>query len=332
MPRRRSPPRLYLDPRRRQWTIRDGASFIRTGCAESDRRGAEGRLAEYLGTKYRPASGPDPLINEVLLAYGSEHLAHKRSAHNGAYILASLSQWWGDKKVAAINARTCRAYAEASSTQSVARANLEILRAAIKHWHREHGPLPVIPAIVMPPAPAPRERWLTRQEAARLLRAARQCPPYLARMVLLGIYTGSRMRTLLALEWDWIDLVRGTMRRRAPGTVETKKRTPPVKLGRRILAHLRRWRRMDDSRCPWVCHFDGRMIDYPYESWRKAVKLAGLGADVTPHTLRHTRGSWLLQQGVPIWEASGHLGASPQTLARVYGHHSPDWQKRAAEV
>jgi integrase len=268
----------------------------------------------------------------VLVAYGSEHLAHKRSAHNGAYILASLSQWWGDKKVADVNARTCRAYAKDSRSQTVARANLEILRAAINHWHREHGPLPVIPAIVMPPAHPPRERWLTRQEAARLLWAARRTP-HLARMILLGIYTGSRMRTLLALEWDWIDLVRGAMRRRAPGTVEaSNKRKPPVKLGRRILAHLRRWRRMDDRRCPYVCHFDGRMIDWPYVAWRTAVARAGLGADVTPHTLRHSRATWLMQANVPIWEAAGHLGMSPQTLVRVYGHHSPDWQQQAAEV
>jgi integrase len=331
MPRRRAAPRLYLDPGRQQWIIRDGASFIRTGCAEADRRGAEERLAEYLGQKYRPTSGPDPLITEVLLAYGSEHLAHTRSARKGAYILANLSQWWGDKKVAEINARACRAYAEASKSQTVARANLEILRAAINYWHREHGPLPMVPGIIMPPAAPPRERWLTRDEAARLLRAARHCP-HLARMILLGIYTGSRMRTLLALEWDWIDFARGTMRRRAPGAVETKKRTPPVKLGRRILAHLRRWRRMDGHRCPHVCHFNGRTIDWPYVSWRRAVARAGLGADVTPHTLRHSRATWLMQRGVPIWQAAGHLGMSPQTLVRVYGHHSPDWQQQAAEV
>jgi hypothetical protein len=37
-------------------------------------------------------------------------------------------------------------------------------------------------------------------------------------------------------------------------------------------------------------------------------------------------------EGVSIWEAAGHLGMSPTTLERVYGKHSPDYQKRAAEV
>ena len=44
MPRRRAAPRLYLDPKRKQWVIRDGASFVRTGCAESERSDAEKHL------------------------------------------------------------------------------------------------------------------------------------------------------------------------------------------------------------------------------------------------------------------------------------------------
>lgn len=66
-------------------------------------------------------------------------------------------------------------------------------------------------------------------------------------------------------------------------------------------------------------------------TWGKAIKAAGLPG-VTPHTLRHTRATWLLQNGIPIWEAAGHLGMSPETITRTYGHHHPDWQKAAAEV
>ena len=52
--------------------------------------------------------------------------------------------------------------------------------------------------------------------------------------------------------------------------------------------------------------------------------------DVTPHTLRHTAATWLMQNGVPIWEAAGFLGMSPEMLARVYGHHHPDHLRNAA--
>jgi hypothetical protein len=39
-----------------------------------------------------------------------------------------------------------------------------------------------------------------------------------------------------------------------------------------------------------------------------------------------------MQAGVPIWEAAGHLGMTVKILEEVYGHHHPDWQRRAADV
>jgi integrase len=333
MPRRRAAPRLYLDPGRRQWIIRDAASFIRTGCAEADRRGAEKRLAEYLGTKHRPwrSAGENPLIADVLIAYASEHLPHTVTAKDASYSVAALGEWWAGKRLSDVTAKACRAYVE-GKRQAWARRNLELLRAAIRHWHREYGPLPSIPAVILPEKAQPRERWLTRNEAARFLWAARRVP-YLARFILLGLYTGSRSKDLVALQWDWIDLARGVMNRRAPGARENKqKRTPPARLGRRIIAHLRRWRRLDGPHCVYVCHYNGWRLKRPHGTWASAVKRAGLGPDVTPHILRHTRATWLMQADVNVWEAAGHLGMSPNILMRVYAKHSPDFQKRAAEV
>ena len=121
------------------------------------------------------------------------------------------------------------------------------------------------------------------------------------------------------------------MRRRAYGEREqSRKRAPPVRLGRKILAHLRRWRKLDRSE--FVIHFDGKQIRRFSKTWWPAVERAGLGKDVTPHTLRHTRATWLLQRGVDPWQISGHLGMTVGTLTRTYGHHSPEWQKDAAEV
>ncbi len=63
---------------------------------------------------------------------------------------------------------------------------------------------------------------------------------------------------------------------------------------------------------------------------KSAAKLAGLGTDVTPHTLRHTAATWLMQAGVDKWEAAGFLGMSVQMLDRVYGHHHPHHLRQAA--
>ena len=158
------------------------------------------------------------------------------------------------------------------------------------------APCPPSPHIVLPAKPEPRTRWMTRAEAARLLWAARRTStrgrPSVARFILLGIYTGSRSGVIRNLRWDWIDFDAGTMRRRAPRANERKnKRAPIVKLGRRILSHLRRWRRLDGPKAVYVCEHDGVPFDRMWYSWSKVLKVAGLDdsdGKITPHIMRHT--------------------------------------------
>ncbi len=275
------------------------------------------------------------MIADVLSVYGSEVAAHRKSARNIGYNIGNLLNWWGDKTAADISKKTCREYA-ATKTPSAASADIKVLRAATKYWHEEYGPLNFTPTFWQPAPNAPKDRYLTRDEAARLLRAAR---PYqhLRRMILLGLYTGSRPGVILALRWDQVDF-RNRMLSRVPEGVaqDEKKRAPKVKMGRRILAHLKRWRRLDGN-AEYVCRFvglnkmTGKPVDDPHGAWRRVVKLAGLKG-VTRHTLRHTRATWMMQAGVPIWDAAGFLGMTVKTLERVYGHHDPDHQERAANI
>jgi integrase len=264
------------------------------------------------------------------MTYAAEHLPHTRAAKNAAYNVGNLSAWWSDKRLDDVTAKNCRAYA-ADRSPAAARRDLETLRAAIGHWHREYGPLPVLPAVVMPDKAEPRERWLTRSEAARLLWAARRTE-HLKRFILIGLYTGSRSGAILNLKWEWVDVERGVMRRRQQGDTESNKRRPPVRIGRRLLSFLRRWRDRDlESRCSGIVHYNGASVQKLRRSWAAASSRAGL-VGVSPHTLRHTRATWLMQAGVDPWEAAGHLGMSVETLQRNYAKHSPDFQKKAAEV
>jgi len=61
-------------------------------------------------------------------------------------------------------------------------------------------------------------------------------------------------------------------------------------------------------------------------------RLAKLQDKITPHTVRHTAATWLMQSGVSMWRAAGFLGMSVETLDRVYGHHHPDFLSDAAEA
>jgi integrase len=330
MPRRSAGPRLYLDPGRDQWAVRDGQRFVRTGCAASDTAGAEKFLAEYIARKHKPKPGPDPLIVDVLNAYATEHAPHTRSVATIVHTVGNLAKWWNDKRWSGINARNCRAYAK-DRPQSAARRDLETLRAATRHWKREHGQNLTVPSVVLPKKEDPRERWLTRSEAARLLWAARRVE-HLKRFILIGLYTGSRSGAILALRWDWVDLEHGIMRRRGAGETETNKRRPPVRLGARILHHLRRWRRNDGRGHDHVVSYEGRRVTKLRRSWAGAVRRAGLDTGVTPHTLRHTRATWLMRNGADMWKAAGALGMSVKTLERTYGHHHPDFQAEVADL
>ena len=60
--------------------------------------------------------------------------------------------------------------------------------------------------------------------------------------------------------------------------------------------------------------------------------LSGLKGRISPHTLRHTAATWLMQIGVSTWEAAGFLGMSEKTLRDVYGHHHPDYLHGAAHA
>jgi integrase len=334
MPRRRSPPRLYLDPGRRQWAIRDASLFVRLGLAENQQAAAEKELSRYLAAKYEPPRSNDPLICDTLALYAKEHAPHTATAARSiAYHIKHLGEWWGTKPVSDVTAVTCREYARATGSASYARCCLETLGAAVRYYSKAKR-IPLQVDIWLPPRPEPRARWLTRSEVARLLWAARR-HEHLKRFILIGVYTGSRSKNILGLRWDQVDLVAGTMRRRPYGVSESKtKRAPPVRLGRRILAHLRRWRRLDDPRSPLVCHYNGRAIKRSfYGTWPQAIAKAGLaGTGVTPHVLRHTRATWALQRGIDPWQVAGHLGMTIGMLTRTYGHHAPDWQRDVAEV
>jgi len=329
MPRRAKGPRLYRDPARGQYVIRDGSRFIRLGAASPVE--AEKHLADYIARKHRPQPIEGPLVADVLSAYLTDVAAHRKSAVNISYNAGSLLRWWGEKPATEITARNCRAYA-ATKTDAAAAQDLKVLRAACNHWSREYAQITPAPVVWKPKEGRPRERWLTRSELARLLLCAKRVP-HLRRFILLAYYTGSRPGVVLGLLWEQIDLSQGVMSRIAPGeAADAKKRAPPVRLGKRILAHLRRWRRLDNGTVSYLCHYEGRPVEDPHTSWVRVTKAAGLDG-VTRHTLRHTRATHLMQSGrVSIWEAAGFLGMTTRTLERVYGHHSPDHQGEAPDV
>lgn len=248
--------------------------------------------------------------------------------------IEGLTDYWAEKRVSSIKGASCRAFA-ATKTPSMARRELETLRAAVNYFHKEYG-LDPVPAFTMPAKHRARERWLSRSEAAALLWQARRMP-HLRRFILIGLYTGTRSGAILGLSWlpsiknGWVDLEAGVLHRSGSGQRETKKRQPPAAIPTRLLAHLRRWKRLDGG-IRHVINWNGSSVLSVKKAFRSARTNAKLDQHVIPHTLRHTCATWLMQAGVEPWQAAGFLGMTVEMLERTYGHHSPTFQKGATEA
>ena len=210
------------------------------------------------------------------------------------------------------------------------RRELGVLRAAINYAHKI-GRITRPVAVELPERPEPRDRWLTRTEAAHLIRAARtpQARLYLPLFILLGLYTGRRKEAILSLRWPQVDLEAGTIDFEVAGRRRTNKKRGVIQIPPRLLPHLRRARKRGTD-LGYVLHINGERIGDIKKGFAAACERAGIEG-VSPHTLRHTAATWLMQAGTDLWQASGFLSMSMETLQRVYGHHHPDYQREAAE-
>lgn len=313
------------------------------------------------------------LVAEVVALYSQDHAAKARlDAATFDGFVANLLAWWGDRTLAEVKRSTCQEYTAHRQAQPDARykdqtaaprvssetprRELEMLSAAIGYWHGEDT-LTSRPKVWLPEKQESQREALTRSQAADLLRASlgsrkgadgvwrrlkgsqRANRAHLRRFILIGLYTGTRHSAIRALLREesplqaWVDLDKGMIWRRGKGERETTKRRPVVKIPPRLLAHMRRWDRLDralDETPASILHHGGRPIKGKIRTgFEGCVRDAGLPEDVTPHWMRHTAATWLMEAGVETWLGASYLGMTTATLEKHYGHHRPDYQSEA---
>jgi integrase len=154
---------------------------------------------------------------------------------------------------------------------------------------------------------------------------------HVADFVLVGIYTARRSQAIVQARLEpskdsgWFDLERGLFHP-APGRKKTKKQQPIIPVPPELLRHLRRRRH---NGAVYAVEWHGHRLSKMDYAFREACRAVGLRG-VTPHTLRHTCVTWLMQKGVPPWQVSGFAGVSLAVLAGTYAHHSPEHLEAAA--
>lgn len=349
MPRKSKGARLLERKRQGRPTVfiildTEGSRRVEISTGTGSRSEAEIMLADYIGQKFRP-SGPvaadEIKLGHVLAIYAEEHAPHVADPARIGYAIDALDPFWGDLPASAVKGPTCRRYADfRGKAPATVRRELGVLQAALNHCARE-GYLLGAPLVSLPNKPRAKERWLTRDQAAALLWATRSLRKdgrqQLQRFILASLYTGTRKSATLALLIDqpsanagWIDTDRGLIYRMGEGETVTNKRRSVARCPARLLAHVRRWKRMGAR---YVCETeDGQRVKEIKKGWINARKIAGLGPEVTPHILKHTAITWAMQNGSSKEDAASFFSTSIQTIESTYWHHSPYCQSSTVDA
>lgn len=340
MPRRSKGPYLAWIDRRGCWAIRvnEHGSRVELSTGTPDRREAEAQLGRYLAERRALEIGSPRPPEQMPLAtifsdWLNEHAPGLSQPASTAGRMEHLLDFWGALNVNAVTPGRCSLYTtrrRAKASDGTIRRELGILRAALNHAVRE-GRLARAPFVQLPDSPPGRDRWLTRGEAARLLNAARNghrsTRGYLPLFIMLALYTGARKGALLDLRWPQVDLERNRIDLNPIGRKRTNKGRATIPIPRKLRTFLVLAKRRG-SDLGHVIAAGGHQVKDIKRAFASAVEAAGL-ADVTPHTLRHTCGTWLAQKAVPLFEIAGWLGQTSERTAALYAHHSPDHFKRA---
>lgn len=160
-----------------------------------------------------------------------------------------------------------------------------------------------------------RERYLTQDEAQRLMRALEKSDRPEAFALRLLLLTGARKSEILRARWENIRLdVRLLV---VPLSKSGKPRYIP--LSDEALAVLRTMPRTSGN--PWLFpgHAPGKPLSDLYLFWNKLRHDLGL-ADVRIHDLRHTFASFLVNAGHSLYEAQKLLGHSDPRTTMRYAH------------
>ena len=160
-----------------------------------------------------------------------------------------------------------------------------------------------------------RERYLTQDEAWRLMRARETSDRLEAFAIRLLLLTGARKSEILKARWEY---VRRDLRLLiVPLSKSGKPRH--ISLSDAALEVLRAMPRSPGNSWLFPGHAPGKPLSDLYLFWNKLRRELGL-ADVRIHDLRHTFASFLVNAGHSLYEAQKMLGhGDPRTTMR-YAH------------
>lgn len=175
---------------------------------------------------------------------------------------------------------------------------------------------------------------LTADEARQLLSAVDPDNPMALRdaaLLALFLYGGLRLAELAGLRRSQIDFAAGTIRVLGKGS---KERIAPLhpNAADRLERHLKD--ACVNADAPVFPREDGAPLTTRQAGYivHKAVRRAGLSHRITPHKLRHTFATQLLQEGADLMEIRDLLGHSNLATTAIYTHTNVERLRKAVDL
>jgi len=308
----------------------NGKRSVATGASE--RAGAEAFCRRLNAQLEAEARGRGPVTVDRLMelyiidrrARGTVNVARMHEVRR------ALKPVWGHYHPDELDTALCRAYVDRGRRRGLSdatiRQELAYLQAAL-NYAVECRLIERAPKLEKPPAPRPREHYLTREEVRRLIDACDT--PHAALFVALAISTAGRPKHLLELRWSQVDLTRRVLNLDRPDVDRTRKGRARVPLNDLALEHLRLARDMAET--AYVIEWQRK----PVKSIKKAIASAAkkAGVEATPYVLRHSAGVWMAQAGVPLEQIAEYMGHEDlNTTRKHYARFHPDHLQAASRA
>lgn len=303
------------------WSDADGRTqraSLRTG----DKDEAERRLVDWKRDQLAPVGSA---VSDYVKAYLDYKLGRIRDHVRLAGAWANAKETFGALRPDQITPQLCEEYI--THRRAMGRSDgtilkeINVIRQAL-NWSKVNTA-----RFEAPSAPPARDRYLTKEEANKLLEGAKQ--PHVKLFIALGLLTGARKGAMLDLTWDRVDLERNIITLTVVGE-QNRKRRATVAINDQLRAELLKAKEVRQT--PYVIEYAGRRVLNVKKGFAAAAVRAGLD-DVTPHDLRHTAAVWMAEDGVGMDEIAQFLGhSSSRVTFQVYARFSPTYLRRAAKA
>jgi integrase len=262
---------------------------------------------------------PKHTWNDAVVRWLKE-TSHKATTKEDVGKLRFLDRYLRDKDLNAINRAlidhvTQEKLAPGHRNATVNRT-LELLRAVLRKCVNEWEWLDRAPYVRMLKEPTRRIRFLTQDEARRLLG---ELPAHLADMATFSLATGLRASNVTGLEWSQVDEERKLCW--VHPDLAKARRAIAVPLNGEALAIVQRQKGIHATH---VFSFRGKpIVQVSTKAWYGALKRAGI-QNFRWHDLRHTWASWHVQNGTPLFVLQELGGWESVEMVRRYAHLAAD--------